>query len=128
MTCILWNLKVHKNLPVVLSLSQINSVYALPPYLFKTYFNTILPSTHMSPRWSLSFIFPHQNSVCIFISPIQSTCHPFHVPQFDHLNNTWYDKLLTPSLHNFPICYFLSLRSKHLQYPILRHHILHPST
>jgi hypothetical protein len=67
---ILWNQKdnyhVHKSVPVVLILSQISPIYALPSCLR----STLTPSSHMclSHWWSLSFRFPNQNPVCIFPS------------------------------------------------------------
>lgn len=59
-------------------------------YFSKICFNIILP-TPMSPKWSLSFKFFYQNSVCI--SLLLLACHmpnPSHVPLLDHLNNIWW--------------------------------------
>ena len=62
------NLKVHyrlhKSLPLVPILSQINPAQAVSSYFLKIYFNVILQSTPCVQR-SLPFRFHHQNSVCI---------------------------------------------------------------
>jgi hypothetical protein len=45
--------------PPVLTLIQIDPVYALPTNLSKIHFNIILPSTLGSYTWSPSLRFPH---------------------------------------------------------------------
>jgi hypothetical protein len=67
--------RIHKSLPLVPSLSPINPVHAVPSQLFKVHFNIILPPKLWSTKWCISFRLPHQNIVCIFLSP----CVP-HVP------------------------------------------------
>jgi hypothetical protein len=77
--------------PFISILSQINPVHALPSCFFKTYFNIILSLTHRSSKWSLSFIFPHTNPVCI--SLLTHTWHEFppsHPLWCNHWNNIWW--------------------------------------
>ena len=77
--CILWNPKVHyrshKFQPPVLILSQLDPVHTTTSHFLKIHLNTriILSSTPGSPKWFLSFRFPHQNLV--YASPIPHTCY-----------------------------------------------------
>jgi hypothetical protein len=52
--CLLWSLKVYKNLPLVSILNHINSVHSVTPYLSCIYFNIILPFKLISSTWSVS--------------------------------------------------------------------------
>ena len=57
-------------------------------YFLKTHFNIILPTTLVSPKWSLFLRFPNQNPV--YTSPLPHTFHmprPSHSFRFDHSNN-----------------------------------------
>ena len=56
---------VHKILPLVLIMSQINQVHSVS-------------SVSRSSNWCLYFMFPHQNSSCILL--LLHTCHVPHLP------------------------------------------------
>ena len=71
-----------------LSLSWANLIQSPTSHFLKIHLNIILPSTPGFPNWSLSFRFPHQNT--LYSSSLHHTCcmpHPSHSSRFDHLNN-----------------------------------------
>ena len=72
-------------------LNPINPIHARSPHILKIHLNTILPSTSVSSKWSLSLRFPHQNPV--YTSPLSHTCcmppPPCHSSRFAHPNNVW---------------------------------------
>ena len=110
--CIVWNLKVHyyihKHSSPIPILSQLDPVYAPTSYFLKIHLNVILPSMPGSPKWSLSFRFPHQNPV--YASPLPHTCHmprPSHPSWFDHPKKIWwgvwkqtYVRKFNPTIHS----------------------------
>ena len=55
------------------TLSQLDPVHTPTSHFLKIHLNIILPSTPGSPKWSLSFKFPHKNPV--HASPLPHTCH-----------------------------------------------------
>ena len=63
----LWNPKVHyrthKRSPPVPTLGQPNPVHIPTSHLLEIHPNIIHPSTPMSPQWSLSLRFPHQDPI-----------------------------------------------------------------
>ena len=89
---ILWSLKVHycihKCLPPVPILNQLDAVHNPTSYFLEIHLNIIPLSMPASPKWSLSFRFPHRNLV--HTSPFLHTCNmsrPSHSSRFYHLDN-----------------------------------------
>jgi len=72
-----------------LSVYWASSIQSTPILFIKRPFNSILPSSPRSSKWSLSLRFPHQNLVRIF--PLPHTCQmPLPPPssRFDQPYNT----------------------------------------
>ena len=83
--CLLGNLKdhyhIHRSLPSVPILRQINPVHAPPPtHFLQMNFNIILPSSSGFSKWCPSLKSPHQKLVCTS-SPSQYMLHalPIHL-------------------------------------------------
>jgi hypothetical protein len=90
---ILWNTKfhyrIHKCPPHVPILIQLDPRHTLTSHFLKIHFNIILTSMPGSPKWSLSFRFPHQKP--LYGSPLLQTLyipHPSHASLFYHANKT----------------------------------------
>ena len=88
---ILWNPKVYyrsyKCPPPVPILSQLDPAHTPSSHFLKIHLNIILPSTPGSPKWSLFYRFPDQNSV--YASPLPHMRHmPTHLILLDFIAQT----------------------------------------
>jgi len=89
--------RTHNRLPTVSILGQPNPVHIPTSHLLEIHPNIIHPSTPMSPQWSPSLRFPHQDPIHTLSSPIRATC-PAHLILLDFITHTilgGYDKYLT---------------------------------
>jgi hypothetical protein len=78
---------VQNSQPLVLFLSQINPVHAVPYSFIKIYFNITFPARPRSSKWSTSLRFPFQKFACIsLLSHVWDILHPLHPTSFDRLS------------------------------------------
>ena len=66
--------RTHKGPPHVSILGQPSPFHIPTSHHLEIYPNIIHPSTPMSPQWSLSLRFPHQNPIHPLSSPLRATC------------------------------------------------------
>jgi hypothetical protein len=127
-TLTVWNTEVRygvlKNPTLVPILSQTNLVKTRRFYFFNSHFNIFLPSTARSFKPSDCFRFPHQNSsrvsfffyLCVCVSHVPSSHHPFFVTWNTNIAVTYYGIILDDP------CLFVPLRFRYFpQYPVLQH-------
>jgi hypothetical protein len=103
-------------------LNQVNPVHSLPSRFFKIQCKIIFSSAPRSSKWSHSFRFSHQTSVCISLFPY--VCHeprPSHFPWIHEPSNIWrgvqIGNLIIMTFSSATGC-FLPLRSRYVCYSL----------
>ena len=81
--------RTHKRPPPVPILSQLDPVHTLTSYFPKIHLIIISPSTPRSPKWLLSFRFPHQTLCRTLLSTIRAT-RPAHFIILDFITRTMF--------------------------------------
>jgi hypothetical protein len=98
--CILWNLRLIAKCKKVshFSLSSATLSQSMPSNVFQIQFNIILSPINSSSKWHLSFLFPHQNSVCTYLLPHK--CHMLYLSHFPYLviQKMWQEVKITKLL------------------------------
>ena len=83
--------RTHKRPPPDFNLGQPNPVHITTSHLLKIHSNIIHPYKPRSPHWSLSFQFPHQDTIHPDSSPICAKC-PAHLILLDFITRTILDE------------------------------------
>ena len=65
--------RIHKCPPPVPILIHLDPVHTTTSHFLKIHLSIVLPSPPGSPKWSLSFTFPHQSTV--YTSPLPHWCY-----------------------------------------------------
>jgi len=94
-------------------LSQINPFHALSSYFFKIHFNIVLSSLLRSSKWCLSFIFPYQYFVSIYLLPHTVPCLSEFILRY------LFTRIIFGEDHNFrscPLCSFFRFPVTHLSW------------